>query len=224
MKIVRTPRAIDGFREVASYVARQFGNKALQEFRQRVKEWTDALKKMPWREVVPVDVSISNLEQMLRLCKGYKECKTDKDYETVFNTFYKTYMKTNRLSWYLTQKRLKEEIELILNPKNKVVDGTAKDVTNNSDNGNTDGQNTNNSDNGNTDGQNTSNSDNTDASNTDGQNTTSNIEDVESKWKTALNSLTIIQTCFKGSDDSEVLKAIEKLSEKITEMLDKVTD
>ena len=161
-----------------------------------------------WREVVPVDVSISNLEQMLRLCKGYKECKTDKDYEAVFNTFYKTYMKTNRLSWYLTQKRLKEEIELILNPKNKVVDGVAKEVGNNSDNSN-------NSDNNQT------------IAPTDGQNadnTNTNIEDVESKWKTALNSLTIIQTCFKGSDDTEVLKAIEKLSEKITEMLDKVTD
>lgn len=171
-----------------------------------------------WREGVPTDVSISNLEQMLRLCTGYKECKTDKDYETIFNTFYNTYMKTNRLSWYLTQKRLKEEIDLILNPKGKIIDGKAKDVTNNSDNSN-------NSDNNQTtaptDGQNTDNS-NTNSENTN--NTTSNIEDVESKWKTALNSLTIIQTCFKGSDDSEVLKAIEKLSEKITEMLDKVTD
>ena len=167
-----------------------------------------------WRSGVPSDVSISNLEQMLRLCKGYKECKNDKDYESVFNTFYNTYMKTNRLSWYLTQKRLKEEIELILNPKNKIIDGTSKDVTNNSDNTNANGEN---SDNSNTDGQNANNSDNN-------QTTTPNVEDLESKWKTALNSLTIIQTCFKGSEDSEVLKAIEKLSEKITEMLDKVTD
>lgn len=174
-----------------------------------------------WREVVPVDVSISNLEQMLRLCKGYKECKTDKDYETVFNTFYKTYMKTNRLSWYLTQKRLKEEIELILNPKNKVVDGVAKEVGNNSNNSDNNNNDANNQTTTPTDGQNTDNS-NTNTENTNNINT--NIEDVESKWKTALNSLTLIQTCFKGIEDSEVWKAIEKLSEKITEMLDKVTD
>ena len=62
MKIVRTPRAIDGFREVASYVARQFGNKALQEFRQRVKEWTDALKKMPRLGGVDESISTETLE------------------------------------------------------------------------------------------------------------------------------------------------------------------
>ena len=121
-------------------------------------------------------------------------------------------MKTNRLSWYLTQKRLKEELDLILNPKGKIIDGKAKDVTNNSDNSQTTTP---------TDGQNTDNS-NTNSENTN--KTTSNIEDVESKWKTALNSLTIIQACFKGFEDSEVLKAIEKLTDKINEMLDKVTD
>ena len=35
MKIIRTPRAIEGFREVATYIAGQFGNKALRDFQQR---------------------------------------------------------------------------------------------------------------------------------------------------------------------------------------------
>ena len=34
MKIIRTPRAIEGFREVASYIAHQFGDKALRDFQE----------------------------------------------------------------------------------------------------------------------------------------------------------------------------------------------
>ena len=45
MIIVRTLRAIEGFREVASYIAAQFGNKALIDFQKRTKEWSRLLKK-----------------------------------------------------------------------------------------------------------------------------------------------------------------------------------
>ena len=47
MKIIRTPRAIEGFREVASYIAHQFGDKALRDFQKRTKEWTRLRKTMP---------------------------------------------------------------------------------------------------------------------------------------------------------------------------------
>lgn len=47
MNIARTPRAIEGFREVSSYIAHNFGIKALREFQLRTKEWTNALKEMP---------------------------------------------------------------------------------------------------------------------------------------------------------------------------------
>ena len=62
MKIVRTPRAIDGFREVATYIACHFGNQALREFQQRTKEWTLALKKMPKLGGVDEDISTDKFE------------------------------------------------------------------------------------------------------------------------------------------------------------------
>ena len=62
MKIVRTPRAIEGFREVAQYIAGQFGNRALQDFRQRIKEWTRLLKAMPNLGSVDEDMSTETFE------------------------------------------------------------------------------------------------------------------------------------------------------------------
>ena len=62
MKIVRTPRAIEGFREVSSYIAHNFGIRALREFHLRTKEWTDALKKMPKLGSVDEDISTKERE------------------------------------------------------------------------------------------------------------------------------------------------------------------
>lgn len=62
MRIVRTPRAIDGFREVAAYIAGQFGNKALLEFQKRTKEWTQLLKKMPTLGAVDEELSTDEFE------------------------------------------------------------------------------------------------------------------------------------------------------------------
>jgi plasmid stabilization system protein ParE len=62
MKIVRTPRAIEGFREVASYIARQFGVKALREFQQRTKDWTQLLKTKPKLGGVDEELSTDTFE------------------------------------------------------------------------------------------------------------------------------------------------------------------
>lgn len=70
MKIVRTPRAIEGFREVASYIAHNFGVRALREFRLRTKEWTNALKKMP--KLGSVDEEISTDEREYRSVTIYR--------------------------------------------------------------------------------------------------------------------------------------------------------
>ena len=62
MKIIRTPRAIEGFREVAQYIASQFGNQALQDFQKRTKEWTRLLKTMPNLGGVDEDISTETFE------------------------------------------------------------------------------------------------------------------------------------------------------------------
>ena len=62
MKIIRTPRAIDGFREVATYIANQFGNAALREFQTRTKEWTRILKTMPNLGGVDEEISTETFE------------------------------------------------------------------------------------------------------------------------------------------------------------------
>lgn len=61
-QIKQTPKAIEGFREVALYIAENFGDKALHDFYQRVKEQTNALKKMP--RLGGIDKEIS--------CNGYE--------------------------------------------------------------------------------------------------------------------------------------------------------
>lgn len=61
MKVVRTPRAIEGFREVATYITRNFGNKALHEFRQRTKDWTELLKNNPHLGSVDEDLSTEDM-------------------------------------------------------------------------------------------------------------------------------------------------------------------
>ena len=61
MKVVRTPRAIEGFREVAVYIANNFGNKALLEFRQRTKDWTELLKKNPRLGSVDEELSTNDM-------------------------------------------------------------------------------------------------------------------------------------------------------------------
>ena len=70
MKIVRTPRAIEGFREVASYIAHNFGVRALREFQLRTKEWTNVLKKMP--KLGSVDEEISTDEREYRSVTIYR--------------------------------------------------------------------------------------------------------------------------------------------------------
>ena len=62
MRIVRTQRAMEGFREVAEYIAGQFGNKALREFHQRTKEWTRLLKTMPTLGAVDEEISTDEFE------------------------------------------------------------------------------------------------------------------------------------------------------------------
>ena len=70
MKVVRTPRAIEGFREVATYIANNFGNKALLEFRQRTKEWTELLKKNP--RLGNVDDELSTDDMTYRIVIIYR--------------------------------------------------------------------------------------------------------------------------------------------------------
>ena len=70
MKIARTPRAIEGFREVSTYIARNFGIKALREFQLRTKEWTSALKKMP--KLGSVDEALSTEEKEYRSVTIYR--------------------------------------------------------------------------------------------------------------------------------------------------------
>ena len=62
MKIARTPRAIEGFREVSSYIAHNFGVRALREFQLRTKEWTKVLKKMPKLGSVDEEISTEGKE------------------------------------------------------------------------------------------------------------------------------------------------------------------
>ena len=70
MKIARTPRAIEGFREVSYYIAHNFGVRALREFQLRTKEWTKALKQMP--KLGSVDEEISTEEREYRSVTIYK--------------------------------------------------------------------------------------------------------------------------------------------------------
>ena len=70
MKIVRTPRAIEGFREVSTYIAHNFGINALREFQLRTKEWTKALKEMP--KLGSVDEEISTEEREYRSVTIYR--------------------------------------------------------------------------------------------------------------------------------------------------------
>ncbi|MBR2166892.1 MAG: type II toxin-antitoxin system RelE/ParE family toxin [Paludibacteraceae bacterium] len=57
MKIVRTPRALAGIREVATYIAKTFGQKALLDFKQRLSECTKAIKDHPGSGTIDWDVS-----------------------------------------------------------------------------------------------------------------------------------------------------------------------
>ena len=70
MKIARTPRAIEGFREVSSYIAHNFGVRVLREFQLRTKEWTKALKQMP--KLGSVDEEISTEEREYRSVTIYR--------------------------------------------------------------------------------------------------------------------------------------------------------
>ena len=152
------------------------------------------------------DISISNLDVVLTLCKDYDKAKTPEEFTEVFNTFWNTYVSTGLVHLYTTQKKLKEEVE---KAKKGVIDGVVKDVTKKSDNlGDAD----NNSDNLNNSGDADNNSDKL-------NNSGDADEKSENKWETATNCLTIIATCFKGSDDEEVLHALSVIAEKISKML-----
>ena len=62
MRIIRTDRALAGIREVAEYIARNFGKKALQEFRKRLSEWTKTIKEQPG--VGEIDWEISTADRL----------------------------------------------------------------------------------------------------------------------------------------------------------------
>lgn len=62
MKIVRTARAIEGFREVATYITVQFGYQALRDFQRRTKEWTRLLKTMPNLGSIDEEISTEIIE------------------------------------------------------------------------------------------------------------------------------------------------------------------
>ena len=156
-----------------------------------------------FRSELDDDISISNLDVVLTLCKDYDKAKTPEEFTEVFNTFWNTYVSTGLVHLYNTQKKLKEEVD---KAKKGVIDGVAKDVTKKSDNS---GDADNNSDNSNNSGDADNNSD----------NSASDTEKLENKWETAINCLTIIATCFKGSEDTEVTEALSILTEKISKML-----
>ena len=62
MRIVRTDRALVGIREVGGYIARDFGKKALREFRQRLAEWTKTIKEHP--RVGTIDWEVSTADRI----------------------------------------------------------------------------------------------------------------------------------------------------------------
>ena len=172
-----------------------------------------------FRSELDDDISISNLDVVLTLCKDYDKAKTPEEFTEVFNTFWNTYVSTGLVHLYTTQKKLKEEVD---KAKKGVIEGVAKDVTkksgnngdneNGSNNSNNSGDADSNSDNSNNNGDNENDSDNsTNSGDTD--------EKSENKWETATNCLTIIATCFKGSEDEEVLHALSVIAEKISKML-----
>ena len=143
-----------------------------------------------FRSELDDDISISNLDVVLTLCKDYDKAKTPEEFTEVFNTFWNTYVSTGLVHLYNTQKKLKEEVD---KAKKGVIDGVAKDVTKKPDNS--------------TDNENGS------------ENSAGDTEKSENKWETAINCLTIIATCFKGSEDTEVNEALSILTEKISKML-----
>ena len=159
-----------------------------------------------FRSELDDDISISNLDVVLTLCKDYDKAKTPEEFTEVFNTFWNTYVSTGLIHLYTTQKKLREEVE---KAKKGVIDGVAKDVTKKSDNSE---DSDNNSDNSNNSGDSDNNSDNS-------NNSGDTDEKSENKWETAINCLTIIATCFKGSEDTEVTEALSILTEKISKML-----
>ena len=62
MKIVRTQRALKGYNDVAQYIADNFGEKALSDFKKRVKEYTKLLKIMPYLGAVDEEISTDKFE------------------------------------------------------------------------------------------------------------------------------------------------------------------
>ena len=60
MRIIRTERALAGIREVGGYIARDFGKKALWEFKQRIAEWTKIIKEHPGVGTIDWEVSTAD--------------------------------------------------------------------------------------------------------------------------------------------------------------------
>ena len=148
-----------------------------------------------WRDGIDADVSYSNLDVVLTLI-NYKDLykMSDNDVESLYNTFYNTYVRTGLVNLSATQTILKKQVQEIKNPP---IDGKSKDVTDNSDNSN---DNQNNSDNSN-----------------DNQNIS---ENSETKLETAMNCLKILANVFKGSEDSEITQALSVLTDKISKMME----
>ena len=169
-----------------------------------------------FRSELDDDISISNLDVVLTLCKDYDKAKTLDEFTEVFNIFWNTYVSTGLIHLYNTQKKLKEEVE---KAKKGVIDGVAKDVTKKSDNSNDTDNKSDNSDNSSDTDEKSDNS----GDNENGSDNSTNSSDTdnksENKWETATNCLTIIATCFKGSEDEEVLHALSVIAEKISKML-----
>ena len=169
-----------------------------------------------FRSELDDDISISNLDVVLTLCKDYDKAKTPEEFTEVFNTFWNTYVSTGLVHLYNTQKKLKEEVD---KAKKGVIDGVAKDVTKKPDNS-TDNENGSENSNNSTDNENCSENSNNSTDNENGsENSAGDTEKSENKWETAINCLTIIATCFKGSEDTEVNEALSILTEKISKML-----
>ena len=70
MKIVRTKRAIEGIREVSSYIAKTFGHKALLDFKLRLADCTRTIKEHPGSGTIDWDVSTSQKQYISIL--GYR--------------------------------------------------------------------------------------------------------------------------------------------------------
>ena len=84
MRIVRTYRAIEGIREVATYVAKTFGKKALKEFRERLADCTKTIKAHPGAGTIDWEVSSSECQYLKILVYRRSWMEYRVDGETIY--------------------------------------------------------------------------------------------------------------------------------------------